>query len=165
MKTKLSVLTALVVAALGATSAMAQSQPLTREEVKAELSRAMSSGGIEQNDLNYGTAWATTPSSKNYDRYVAGTMSGSGMGDSSMGSSTASSSSMPSDSSSLGAAGRSYDGSTSGGPASRADVAADRDAAMRSDRWIFNDLDGVRRLDPGENSHAGHVYMGPADSY
>lgn len=64
-----------------------------------------------------------------------------------------------------GAAGRAYDGSTSSGPASRADVASDRDRAMRGDRWIFNDLDGLRRLNPGENSHMGRVYKGPAEEY
>jgi hypothetical protein len=156
MKTKISVLAALVVAALGATSAMAQSQPLTRDEVKADLARAMSSRSIEQNDLNYGTEWATSPSSQNYDRYIAGATAGS-MSGSSMG---AAADSM---SSSMGAAGRSYDGSTNSGPASRADVAADRDAAMRSGRWLFNDLDGVQRLEPGWNSHEGRVFKGPAD--
>lgn len=155
---KVLAITSLVVAALGASSAMAQSQPLTRDEVKADLAQARSSGALERNDQNYGTWWATSPSSSNYDQsYSAGpAISDSGM---------ASSSPMSSDSSSMGAAGRSYDGTTSGGPASRADVASDRDSALRSERWIFNDADGVQRLEPGWNSHAGRVYKGPADSY
>lgn len=155
---KVLAITSLVVAALGASSAMAQSQPLTRDEVKADLAQARSSGALERNDLNYGTWWADTPSSSNYSQsYSAGpSSSDTGM---------ASSSPMSSDSSSMGAAGRSYDGTTSGGPASRADVASDRDSALRSERWVFNDLDGVQRLDPGWNSHAGRVYKGPDDSY
>lgn len=155
---KVLAITSLVVAALGASSAMAQSQPLTRDEVKADLAQARSSGALERNDQNYGTWWADVPSSSNYSQsYSAGpAISDSGM---------ASSSPMSTDSSSMGAAGRSYDGTTSGGPASRADVAADRDNAMRSGRWVFNDLDGVQRLDPGWNSHEGRVYNGPADSY
>jgi hypothetical protein len=240
----------LVIAALGATSAMAQTQqPLSRAEVKAELARAQAAGDIDRNDLNYGTWWATSPSSKNYDKsfgaapsasvadsssatsssysgtgIAAGSSSmspdGSSMGaagrgydgsagmssDSApgttgassdnapgttgmtsgaapsttgMGSDAASSTSLQGSTSSsatgttstyssdaaMGAAGRRYDGSSASGPANRADVAADRNAAMHSDRWIFNDLDGVRRLDPGENSHAGRVYKGPADAY
>jgi hypothetical protein len=155
----------LIVLALGATSAMAQSQPLTRDQVRADTARALSSGEIQRNDQNYGTEWATSPSSQGYDKYTAGAMpSSSGAMDSSS-SSAAMSSSSSMDSGSLGAAGRPYDGSTSGGAASRSDVASDRDSAMRSDRWIFNDADGVQRLDPGWNSHEGRVYKGPADSY
>ena len=154
---KVLAITSLVVAALGASSAMAQSQPLTRDEVRADLAQARSSGALERNDQNYGTWWATSPSSSNYDQsYSAGpAISDTGM---------ASSSPMSPDSS-MGAAGRSYDGTTSGGPASRADVASDRDSALRSGRWIFNDADGVQRLEPGWNSHEGRVYKGPADSY
>lgn len=217
---KLSVLTSLVIAALGATSAMAQTQqPLSRDEVKAELSRAQAAGDIDRNDLNYGTWWATSPSSKNYDKSfgaapsasvadssmssndsnmgaagrsydgsagmssdsapgATGMSSGAAPSTTGMGSDAASSTSLQGTTSSsatgttstyssdaaMGAAGRRYDGSSAGGPASRADVAADRDAAMHSERWIFNDLDGLRRLDPGENSHAGRVYKGPADA-
>ena len=66
---KLSVLTSLIVAALGATSAMAQTQqPLTRAEVKAELARAQAAGELERNDLSYGTWWATSPTSQNFDK-------------------------------------------------------------------------------------------------
>ncbi|WP_298231392.1 DUF4148 domain-containing protein [uncultured Azohydromonas sp.] len=155
---KVLAITSLVVAALGASSAMAQSQPLTRDEVRADLTQARSSGALERTDHNYGTWWADNPSSPNYSQSYS---TGPAISDTGM----ASSSPMSYDSSSMGAAGRSYDGSTSGGPASRADVAADRDSALRSGRWIFNDLDGVQRLEPGWNSHAGHVYMGPADSY
>ncbi|WP_198320812.1 DUF4148 domain-containing protein [Azohydromonas aeria] len=159
---KVAALTTLIVAALGATSAMAQSQPLTRDQVRSEAARAISSGDIERNDLNYGTEWATSPSSQNYDKHVANSMSSGSSMDGSSSSAMSSSSSM--DSGSAGAAGRPYDGSSSGS-ASRSDVASDRDSAMRSDRWIFNDLDGVQRLEPGWNSHAGRVYKGPADSY
>ena len=148
---KVAALTSLIIAALGATSAMAQSQPMTRDQVRADTSRAVSSGDIERNDLNYGTEWATNPSSRNYDRHVANSMSAGSM-----------SSSM--DAGSTGAAGRPYDGSSSGGSASRSDVASDRDSAMRSDRWIFNDLDGLQRLEPGWNSHEGRVYRGSADA-
>ena len=155
---KVLAITSLVVAALGASSAMAQSQPLTRDQVRSDLAQAQSSGALERNDQNYGTWWATSPSSQLYSQsYNAGPSSS----DSSM----ASSSSMSTDSSSMGAAGRSYDGSTNGGPASRSDVAADRDSALRSDRWIFNDADGVQRLEPGWNSHAGRVYQGSANDY
>ena len=323
---KLSVLATLIAAALGSTAAMAQSQPLTREEVKADLARAMSSGELERNDQNYGTWWATSASSQNYGREhsnlnvagssgydpigsmaassssgtsdsttgsgMAASTTGSGMdsasvaagssvdrssqsydsgnsgrgaagrsygsgtsdgvagdssttiaqsgatggtsgstmggasdstggtmggaagstGGSTMGGSTTggtsgstmggsmgssqggamgtmgntpggtstsqgSTMSAPSgttttygsgssaDTTGSGTAGRRYDGSTSSGPASRADIAADRDAAMRGGRWIFNDADGVQRLEPGWNSHAGRVYQGPADAY
>jgi hypothetical protein len=198
----------LVVAALGASSAMAQSQPLTRDQVKADLAQAQSSGALERNDQNYGTWWADTPSSPNYSQsYSTGpassdtgmasnsTMSpdsssmgaagrsydsgstgtGTGMSSDSSSSSTlqgnttstpmGTTSTYGSGSSAMGAAGRSYDGSTASGPASRADVAADRDNAMRSGRWVFNDEDGVRRLDPGESSLSGRTFKGPADSY
>lgn len=155
---KVLAITSLVVAALGASSAMAQSQPLTRDEVKADLAQARSSGALERNDQNYGTWFATSPSSGNYSQSYS---EGPPISDSSM----ASSSPMSSDSSSMGAAGRSYDGTTSGGAASRSDVAADRDSALRGGRWIFNDADGVQRLEPGWNSHEGRVYKGPADSY
>lgn len=155
---KVLAITSLVVAALSASSAMAQSQPLTRDEVKADLAQARSSGALERNDQNYGTWWADTPSSPNYSQSYS-------MGPSSSDTGMASSSSMSPDSSSMGAAGRSYDGSTSSGPASRSDVASDRDGALRSERWIFNDADGVQRLEPGWHSHEGRVYKGPADSY
>jgi hypothetical protein len=196
----------LVVAALGASSAMAQSQPLTRDQIKADLAQAQSSGALERNDQNYGTWWADTPSSPNYSQsYGAGPSSsdtgmasnstlspdsssmgaagrsydsgstGSGMSSDASSSSTlqGNTTSSPtgtttgygSDRSAMGAAGRSYDGSTASGPASRADVSADRDNARRSGRWIFNDADGAQRLEPGWQSHEGRVYKGPADSY
>jgi hypothetical protein len=181
---KTSLLTAVIVTALGSTAALAQSQPGTRAgqddgsaTAGSSLDRSSQSydsgnsgrdaaqrsagGGTSDGmagDSATGTQGSTTGSG-------TGTMGGAQGSTPTPGSTTSYGSGTSSPAPGSGAAGRSYDGSTTSGPASRADVIADRDSALRGDRWIFNDLDGLRRLDPGENSHAGRVYKGAADTY
>lgn len=206
---KMSVLASVVVAALGSTAALAQSQPSTLPDASGP-SLSAPAGAMDDGSSTAGSS--LDRSSQSYDSgnsgrgaagrpYGSGTSDGmsgdtaagmpgstqdsstpmgssqggamsqdssspaTGTGDASVSGMGTTSTYSPSDSSALGAAGRSYDGSTKSGPASRSEVTADRDRAMHSDRWIFNDLDGLRRLDPGENSHVGRVYKGSADSY
>jgi hypothetical protein len=174
----------MIVTALGATSALAQSSPSTRagqDDGSATAGSSLDRSSQSYDSGNSGRDAAQRSAGGGTSDGMAGdsatgmqgatTGSGTGTLGEAQGStmSPGSTTSYDSGASSLapgsGAAGRSYDGSTASGPASRTDVAADRDRALRSDRWIFNDLDGVRRLDPGENSHAGHVYKGPAEGY
>jgi endoglucanase len=181
---KTSLLTAVIVTALGSTAALAQSQPGTRAgqgdgstTAGSSLERSSQSydsgnsgrdaaqrsagGGTSDGmagDSATGTQGSTTGSG-------TGTMSGAQGSTTAPGGTTSYGSSGTGAPAVVGAAGRAYDGSTGSGPASRADVVADRDSARRGERWIFNDADGVRRLDPGENSHAGRVYKGAADTY
>jgi hypothetical protein len=165
---KTSLLVATLAAALGSTAVLAQSQP----GAGMDDGSATAGSSLERSSQSY--------DSGNSGRDAAQRLQGSGTSDGMAGDSAASTQGAAMDNSAgstttysgtsaettgSGAAGRAYDGSQASGPASRADVAADRDRALRSERWIFNDLDGVRRLDPGENSHAGRVYKGPADSY
>lgn len=151
---KTSLLAAVIATALGSTAALAQSQPSSRAGMDDGSTTAGSS--LERSSQSYDSGNSGRDAAQ---RSAGGTSSDGMAGDSASGTQGAITGS------GSGAAGRSYDGSTASGPASRADVIADRDSALRGQRWIFNDLDGLRRLDPGENSHAGRVYKGPADPY
>jgi hypothetical protein len=175
---KTSLLAAVIATALGSTAALAQSQPSSRAGMDdgsttagSSLERSSQSydSGNSGRDAAQRSAGGTTSDGMAGDSASGthGAITGSGTGTMSgaQGSTTRDDSNTSGQATGSGAAGRSYDGSTASGPASRADVIADRDSALRGQRWIFNDLDGLRRLDPGENSHAGRVYKGPADPY
>jgi hypothetical protein len=169
-----------MVAALGSASALAQTSPGSPSAAGAAKDDGSATAGssLERSSQSYDSGNSGRDAAK---RLQGGGTSDGMAGDTAAGSQGAAMDSrQPMDSSpgstttfsgtgaettGSGAAGRTHDGSKAAGPASRADVAADRDRALRSERWIFNDLDGVRRLDPGENSFSGRVYKGPADSY
>jgi hypothetical protein len=181
---KTSLLAAVIVTALGSTAALAQSQPSIRagtDDASATAGSSLerssqsydsgnsgrdaaqrSAGGATSDGMAGDTASGTQGATTGSD---TGAMSGAQDRTTTQGSTTSYDSGTSGQVTGSGAAGRSYDGSTASGPASRADVIADRDSALRGQRWIFNDLDGLRRLDPGESSHAGRVYKGPADPY